>query len=310
MANLTTIPDHYTIQFETNFQMLLQQMDARLKEKVKVVQANGAAVRFNQFGLTSMSNVTTKNSATPNVDITMPARWAYPIPKETSSIFSEFDSTFLGSVVLPTSETMQAQAAAYNRAADDTIITALLGTATRTTPNSTNVFTANNATESVAYDTTNQQVAVNFVASGATQNSGLTIAKLRKAKQKLDAAEAPTEDRILIVSAKEISDLLGTTEVTSNLFNSVQALVDGSVDQFLGFKVVRSELLPFSSGVIRNCVAYVKNAAVLVDGGKKSYMDIRPDISHSLQIRSTAVLGGVRLLDNGVVSILCDSSIG
>ena len=309
MANLTTIPDHYTIQFETNFQILLQQMDSRLKEKVKLVQANGAAVRFNQFGTTSMTDVTAKNSATPNVDITMPARWAYPTPKETSSIFSEFDSTFLGSVVLPTSETMQAQVAAYNRAADATIIAALTGTATRTVPNSTNVFTANNATESVAYDTTNQQVAVNYVASGTAANSGLTIAKLRAAKRKLDAAEAPIEDRILIVSAKEISDLLGTTEVTSNLYNSVQALVDGSVEHFLGFKVVRSELLPLASGV-RNCVAYVKNAAILVDGGKRSYMDVRPDISHALQIRSTAVLGGVRLLDNGVVSILCDNTVG
>jgi len=61
---------------------------------------------------------------------------------------------------------------------------------------------------------------------------------------------------------------------------------------------------------VRNCVAYVKNAAILVDGGKRSYMDVRPDISHALQIRSTAVLGGVRLLDNGVVSILCDNTVG
>ena len=307
--SLTRVPDHYTLQFETNFQMLLQQMDARIKEKVKLVQANGAAVRFSQFGNTAMTSVTAKNQDTPNVNITMPARWAYPTPFETSSLFSEFDNTFLGSVVLPTSETMQAQAAAYNRAVDSTIIGALLGSATRTVPNVSNVFTANTATESVAFDTANQQVAVNHVASGTAANSGLTIAKLRLAKRRLDAAEAPVEDRILVVSAKEISDLLGTTEVTSNLFNSVQALVDGSVEHFLGFKVVRSELLPVASGV-RNCVAYVKNAAVLVDGGKKSYMDIRPDISHSLQIRSTAVLGATRLLDNGVVSILCDNTIG
>lgn len=307
---MLTIPDHYSIQFETNFQMLLQQIDGRLKEKVKVVSANGASVRFNQFGTTSMTTVTAKNAATPNVNIAMPARWAFPIPVETSNLFSEFDNTFLGSVVLPTSETMQAQAAAYNRAADATIIGALTGAAVRTVPNTTNVFTANIAQESVAFDTTNQQIAVNYVPSGTATNSGLTIAKLRAAKRKLDAAEAPTEDRILIVTAKEISDLLGTTEVTSSLYNSVQALVDGTVETFLGFKVVRSELLPFSSGVIRNCVAYVKNAAVLVDGGKKSYMDIRPDISHALQIRSTAVMGATRLLDNGVVSILCDSSIG
>jgi hypothetical protein len=109
------------------------------------------------------------------------------------------------------------------------------------------------------------------------------------------------------VSAKEISDLLGTTEVTSNLFNSVRALVDGDVDQFLGFKVVRSEQLGLASNV-RTCVAYHKNAAVVVDGGKKSYMDVLPTQSHALQIRSTAVLGATRLLENGVVSILADTT--
>jgi hypothetical protein len=109
------------------------------------------------------------------------------------------------------------------------------------------------------------------------------------------------------VSAKEISDLLGTTEVTNNLYNSVRALVDGDVDAFLGFKIVRSEQLGLASS-IRTCVAYHKNAAVLVDGGKKSYMDILPTQSHALQIRSTAVLGATRLLETGVVSILADTT--
>jgi hypothetical protein len=153
-----------------------------------------------------------------------------------------------------------------------------------------------------------QSVGVGYVpAGGNATNSGLTIAKLREAKRILDANEAPAEDRVLIVSSKEISDLLGTTEVTSNLFNSVRALVDGDVDQFLGFKVVRSELLGVSSNV-RTCVAYHKNAAVVVDGGKKSYMDILPTQSHALQIRSTAVLGAARLLEGGVVSILADTT--
>lgn len=300
------VPDHYVIQYETNWQHLLQQMESRLKEKTKFVSAQGAAVRFNQYGLASMSQVTTRNASTPAANSDLPTRWAYPVPYDIANVFSEFDNLFLGSVVLPTSECMQAQAAAYGRLADKVLIDALTGPATITnTANTSTGFGLNNTTTTVALPA---GVAVNYVPAGGTAaNSGLTIGKIREAKRILDANEAPAEDRVLIVSAKEISDLLGTTEVTNNLYNSVRALVDGDVDAFLGFKIVRSEQLGLASN-IRTCVAYHKNAAVLVDGGKKSYMDILPTQSHALQIRSTAVLGATRLLETGVVSILADTT--
>ena len=302
------VPDHFVIQYETNWQHLLQQMESRLKEKTKFVSAQGAAVRFQQYGLTSMSQVTTRNASTPSSNSDLPTRWAYPVPYDIANRFSEFDNLFLGSVVLPTSECMQSQAAAYGRLVDKILIDALTASATITnTANTSTGFGLNNTTTTVALPGS-QSVAVNYVASGTAANSGLTIAKLRQAKRILDAAEAPAEDRVLIVSAKEVSDLLGTTEVTSNLFNSVRALVDGDVDHFLGFKVVRSEQLNSASNV-RTCVAYHKNAAVVVDGGKKSYMDVLPTQSHALQIRSTAVLGATRLLENGVVSILADTTL-
>ena len=302
------VPDHYVIQYDTNWNHLLQQMESRLKEKTKFVSAQGAAVRFNQYGLASMSQVTTRNASTPAANSDLPTRWAYPVPYDIANRFSEFDNLFLGSVVLPTSECMQAQAAAYGRLCDKILIDALTASSTITnTANTSTGFGLNNTTTTVALPA-GQTVAVNYVPAGGTAtNSGLTIGKLREAKRILDAAEAPAEDRVLIVSAKEISDLLGTTEVTSNLFNSVRALVDGDVDQFLGFKVVRSEQLGLASN-IRTCVAYHKNAAVVVDGGKKSYMDVLPTQSHALQIRSTAVLGATRLLENGVVSILADTT--
>jgi hypothetical protein len=255
-----------------------------------------------------MSQVTTRNASTTQSASTLPTRWAYPVPYDIANVFSEFDNLFLGSVVLPTSECMQSQAAAYGRLADKVLIDALTASATITTPNTATGFVPNGAPTTVALPA-GQTVAVNYVPAGGTPaNSGLTIGKIREAKRILDANEAPAEDRVLIVSAKEISDLLGTTEVTNNLYNSVRALVDGDVDAFLGFKIVRSEQLNLPVANIRTCVAYHKNAAVLVDGGKKSYMDILPTQSHALQIRSTAVLGATRLLETGVVQIAADTT--
>jgi hypothetical protein len=305
-TNLTQIDQHFVIAYENSWQLLLQQLDSRLKERVKLVTASGAAVRFNQMDKIAMAAVTAKNVATPTVDITMPTRWAYPTPYDVANIVDEFDEIFLGSVSNPTSEIMQSQVAAYNRTVDGIIRDAATGSATQTASSASGIQT----TSSVAYDTTNQQIAVNRVPFGGTAaNSGLTIDKVRYAKFKLDSKEVPLEDRVLVVSAAEISDLLSTTEVTNQLYNSVRALVDGQVDSFLGFKVIRYEgLATAGTPLIRTCFAYHKNALVLVDGGRKTYMDIRPDLSHGLAIRSTAVIGATRLLDSAVVTILTDTT--
>ena len=65
---------------------------------------------------------------------------------------------------------------------------------------------------------------------------GLTIAKLRSAKEILDSASVdPSIPRTIVVGPKQITDLLGTTEVTSSDFNTVKALANGEINQFMGF---------------------------------------------------------------------------
>jgi hypothetical protein len=304
MPNLTAIPDHYVTQFENNWLTAVQQIQARIKDRSKVVATEGQALRLNVFGTTSMTQVTTKNAATPNVDIAMPTRFAYLYPFETSSLFGEFDEQFLGQVVLPTSDCIAAQAAAYNRLADSTLIAALTGNAVITDTTTPTVYTANNATTTVALPAS-QQVGVQF--GNSSVNANLTIAKLREAKRILDSNEVPADGRVLVISSGELAALLGTTEYTSSLFNSVQALVNGDATRFLGFDVVRSELLTVSSSV-RTVIAYHKDMVAFASGNQKSYMDVRPDISHALQVRSVASLGATRLQEKGVVAIACDTT--
>ena len=48
--------------------------------------------------------------------------------------------------------------------------------------------------------------------------AGLTIAKLRTAKETLDAASVdPSNPSFIVVGPRQITDLLGTTEVTSQI---------------------------------------------------------------------------------------------
>ena len=46
----------------------------------------------------------------------------------------------------------------------------------------------------------------------------------------------------------------------------------------------------------------------LAERGLKTYMDVRTDLSHSLQIRSVASLAAVRMEEKKVVEIACDEA--
>ena len=298
MSAMTQIPEHYTTQFDANWRHLVQQKNSRLREYVTLDSISGKEKSYNQLSEAAMQLITSRSGETRISDQATAKRWIRPKAYDTAKLFDEFDEQLLGEVVLPTSPVVQSHAAAYARTADQVIIEALGGSAytgeTGVTPTSL---------------PSEQKVAVNYVEVGNTANSGLTIGKLRAAKYILDSSEVDEEEeRIIVVSAKQLQDLLRTTEITSADYNSVKALVDGSVNTFMGFKFRKTQLLPLSSGDVRMTYVYVKSGIVLAERGLKTHMDIRTDLSHSLQIRSVASLGAARLEEKKVVEIACDES--
>lgn len=292
---LTNIPNHFTTQFDNNWKHLVQQKNSKLKEYVTLDSIEGKEKSYNQLDATSMTQITDRSRETRITDQAMAKRWIRPLNYDCAKLVDEFDEQFLGEVVLPTSPIIQSHAAAYARTCDKIIIDALGGTAfTGTTGTTATVLPAG------------QKIAVNYVESGAVANSGLTIAKLRAAKFLFDSNEVDEEEeRIMVVSAKQLQDLLRTVEATSADYNSVRALVDGTLNTFMGFKFRRSQQLPLAVD-IRSCFAYVKSGVILAERGLKTMMDVRPDLSHSLQIRSVASLAAVRMEEKKVVEIACD----
>ena len=299
MSAMTQIPEHYTTQFDQNWRHLVQQKNSRLREYVTLDSISGKEKSYNQLSEAAMQLITSRSGETRISDQATAKRWIRPKAYDTAKLFDEFDEQLLGEVVLPTSPVVQSHAAAYARTADQVIIEALGGSAytgeTGVTPTSL---------------PSGQKVAVNYVETGNAANSGLTIGKLRAAKFILDANEVDEEEeRIIVVSAKQLQDLLRTTEITSADYNSVKALVDGSVNTFMGFKFRKTQLLPLTvSTDVRMTYVYVKSGIVLAERGLKTHMDVRTDLSHSLQIRSVASLGAARLEEKKVVEIACDES--
>lgn len=294
---MTNIPDHFVTQFDANWSHLVQQKMSRLREYVRIDSIEGKEKVYNQINTSTMSLITTRSGVTTPTDIPTAKRWLRCAGYDTVALFDEFDEMLLGNVVLPTSQTVESHAYAYARTLDQILINALGGSA----------FTGVDGTTPVSLPSS-QQVAVNFVEAGSVANSGLTLDKLRQTKYILDSNEVDEDDqRVIVVSAKQLQNLLRSTQFTSRDYNDVQSLVSGKIDTFLGFKFVRTELLPVASN-IRTCYAYAKSGVVLAEAGKEVKIDIRSDLRHSLQIRTKGLLGGTRLEEKKVVQIFCDET--
>lgn len=301
MSAITGIPLHYVTQFDTNWQHLVQQKISKLREYVVVDRVQGKEKSFSQMGPIEMQRVTQRAGETRITDTPLGKRWLRPYPHDLATLFDEWDQEFLGNIGLPTSETVAAHVAAYNRACERAIVEAALGTA----------YTGEIGVTPVTLPNT-QEVGVGFVETGSNVNSGLTIGKLRQAKYILDNNEVDDEEpRVMAVCAKQLQDLLRTTEVTSADYNTVRALVEGEVDTFMGFKFKRvsRNILPLNAGTdVRTCVAWARSGVKLSDAGRTTHMDVRSDKSHALQIRTVAAIGATRTEEEKVVAIYCDES--
>jgi len=295
---ILTIPQHFPIEFGTNWEFLCQQKPSVLRNYVTTATVNGEKKSFNQLGQMTMSRITNRLDNTRISELGSEKRWLSSVPYDVANLFDEWDSDFLGSVVLPTSETVQAHHFAYNRLCDQVIINAALGTA----------YSGEDGVTATPFDS-NQLIPADYVLTGSASNSGLTIPKLIELKGLFGKNEVPEEEEIIFVyTQSQLNNLLNNTQATSSDYAAVKALVDGKINHFLGMTWKRCELLPLDSSDIRTCFAFVKRAIKFADSGRKVHMDVRADKNHALQIRSVAKLGAVRMEEKLVAAVACDES--
>lgn len=277
-------------QYSTNVGLLLQQRGSRLRECVTVGSYTGKAAKVvEQIGAVTAQARTSRHADTPLISTPHDARWCHPTDYEWADMIDDQDK--LRMLIDPTSPYAMNGAYALGRAMDSLIITAALGTA----------LTGENGSTSTAFDTANQQIAV-----GA---AGLTVAKLRTAKKKLMAAEVDVEmDPLYVaVTATQLDNLLGTTEVTSADYNTVKALVAGNVDTFMGFKFIHTELLGLDGSSDRRCIAWAKSGLHLgMWNDITTKVSERADKSYATQVYVKGTFGATRTEEKKVVEIICD----
>lgn len=277
--------------FRADFIMLAQQQMSRLRPYVRTDpdMLEGRFGYYDRIGAVNMTKRTARHQDTNIVEVPHSRRRVSLSDFEMGHLLDKQDLKKLSSD--PKSKYMKNALAAANRQIDDLIIQAA-------TANSFSIDEDGAATP-IALP------AGNVIAAGGT---GLTLAKLLTAREILGTAEAEGEDgqpEILVFSARQRTTLLNTTEVKSKDFNAVQALVKGEIDEFLGFKFIRTERL-LRTGTTRRCLAFQPNAIGLAIG-EDVEVDIGPrrDKGNATQLLVTMQMDATRVEDERIVAIDC-----
>mgnify|MGYP000848218914 FL=1 len=277
-------------QYTTNVGLLLQQRGSKLRDAVTVGSYTGKAAKaVEQIGAVTAQARTSRHADTPLISTPHDARWVFPTDYEWADMIDDQDK--LRMLIDPTSPYAVNGAYALGRAMDDLIITAALGTS----------MTGENGSTSTSFATATQQIAV-----GGT---GLTIAKLRQARRILMANEVDVamDPLYIAVTATQLDELLGTTEVTSSDYNTVKTLVSGDIDTFLGFKFIQCERLGTDGSGDRRCIAWAKSGMHLgMWNDITTKISERADKSYATQVYVKGTFGATRTEEKKVVEIICN----
>ena len=277
-------------QYTTNVGLLLQQRGSKLRDAVTVGSYTGKAAKaVEQIGAVTAQARTSRHDDTPLISTPHDARWVFPTDYEWADMIDDQDK--LRMLIDPTSPYAVNGAYALGRAMDDLIITAALGTS----------MTGENGSTSTSFATATQQIAV-----GGT---GLTIAKLRQARRILMANEVDVamDPLYIAVTATQLDELLGTTEVTSSDYNTVKTLVSGDIDTFLGFKFIQCERLGTDGSGDRRCIAWAKSGMHLgMWNDITTKISERADKSYATQVYVKGTFGATRTEEKKVVEIICN----
>ena len=271
-------------QYSNNVQMLSQQKGSLLRNAVDAETIVGKNAFFEQVGQATAQKRVSRHSDTPQIDTPHQRRRVSLVDYEYADLIDKQDQ--VRTLIDPTSSYAQAAAFALGRAMDDEIISSISG----------NAFSGETGSTTVALP-----AAQKITESGT---DGLTIAKLRSAKEKFDSASVdPSIPRYIVVGPKQISDLLGTTQVTSSDFNTVKALANGEINSFLGFNFITSNRLSIASSK-RLCLAFAMDGVKLALGQDiMTRIDERSDKGYATQVYVCMTMGATRMEEEKVVTV-------
>jgi len=275
-------------QFGSNLDFLVQQRGSLLRNAVRLENVVGEEAYFEQLAATAAIKKTTRNSDTPLIKSDHRRRRVTMYDYEWADLIDKEDK--LKMLIDPQSDYAINAAWALGRSIDDAIIETF----------------SNTAYTGKAGATSQNFPAANIVTAGATR---MTLQKLLDGKAILDGADVdPNEERYVAVTAKQISDLLNTTEIKDSDYNTVKALAKGEIDTFMGFKFIMCNRLSLgTASTLRICPMWVKSGTLLALSKEiNTKITERPDKSYSTQVYAAMSIGATRMEEAKCVQLICN----
>ncbi len=287
------IPTHYVQQYSTNIALLLQQKGSKLRNTVTVGSHVGKqASPVDQFGSVEMQVVSGRFNPMSRVDAATDRRWVFPSDFDLPQLIDTFDKLRL--ITDPSSAYVQNAVMAAGRQFDRLICAAFTGTAKTGEAGGTSTsFTSGNEVD---------------VATGGS-NSKLNVAKIKAVRELMMAnhIDFDMEECYIGITAADHAALLNEIQVISSDFNARPVLVDGKIQQFLGFNLVHCEL-------IETALAGTNEVTLPVWVKSGMYLGMWDDMKNSVsqrndlqgepwQLYTTMTAGATRLEEKRVYAI-------
>lgn len=281
--------------YEGNFRHLYQQKQSVLSPYIQRGTMEGKKKRFTYIGKADMVERQGKNTDTKWQDLEFYNRWISRRVFDYALLIDEFDD-IKSALTDPTSSAIQGALMAANRRKDRVIVEAFGATA----------YTGENADVAVPFPSGNI-IDVQLGSASTKENQPLNLAKLKELAACMEDGDVPeTDTKFLLCNQRQINALLDDDHVSSADYNSVKALVSGTIDSFYGFKFVKYNGLPLENDV-RTCWAFSSSSmqlAVSLDTRIKGPVEI-PQKHFQLGFEVTMAMDAVRLYDAGVYQVPC-----
>lgn len=254
-----------------------------------------------------VAEITTRNADTVNTDIGVERRFIPKPRRQNVAPLIDRDDMLATKIDLQSPIARQT-ARAIRRAHDDRVLQGFYG----------NAYTGESGGTAVPFKAANI-LAVDYSTAGTS--TGLTKNKLIGAMELIRTrlVDVEAEKPIVLITAKQVSDLLKINEVTSRDYNPglVQALQSGQPGDFMGFRFVMTEYgnatpypgsysLSDAGGGIRRVPIFVPSG-MHVGVWEEFYGEIGPraDKNHSTQIYGETCVGAVRVNEDKCFQVLC-----
>ena len=280
-------------QYERNVDFLVQQKGSKLRPCVRVeTGVVGTHAYYEQIGQTDAQLKTSRHGDTPLIPTPHERRRVTLYDYEWADLIDDADKVKI--LIEPQNKYAMNAKWAMQRGMDARIILEIFATA----------YTGEEGGTSVTWAS---QQATQRIAHGGT---GLTLSKLRTAREKLNNAEVDgDEPRFIALTPKQTTNLLETTEATSTDYASVKALVHGEIDTFMGFKFIElsdTRLNLTDASGYRRCFAWAQNGILLAEAsGIKGRITERADKSYSTQVFNSMSIGATRMEEAKILEIVC-----